>query len=212
MREYETVIVLDPALDDARVEQEIEAVSSVINQGGGEVIEVQRWGRRRMAYEVRKKREGNYSLIRFKSEREVLAELKRRFSLSESLLRYQTVHSMGPSAPPSSEGFSHHDRRGDSYGDRREGRGHGRDRFGDRGAAEGPRSTEVRPAVEKSAAPATEVRPAVEKSAAPAPEVVPHPAGEMAPSGKEAAPASEAAPDSASAASAPGEEKTSSES
>jgi len=67
LREYETVIVLDPTLDEARVNQEIEAVGSVITQGGGEVVEIQNWGRRPLAYEVRKKREGIYSIIRFKS-------------------------------------------------------------------------------------------------------------------------------------------------
>lgn len=113
MREYETVIVLDPALDDTRVGQEIDTVQSVITQGGGEVLEVQRWGRRRLAYEIRKKREGIYSLIRFKSEGSVLDDLKRRFLINESLLRHLTVLSEGPMAPPSGEEHPHGDRRGD---------------------------------------------------------------------------------------------------
>ena len=124
MREYETVIVLDPALDDTRVSQEIDTVQNVITQGGGEVLEVQRWGRRRLAYEIRKKREGIYSLIRFKSEGTVLDDLKRRFLINESLLRRLTVLSEGPMAPPS--GDDPGDRRGD--GPRRrdgDGEGHG---------------------------------------------------------------------------------------
>jgi len=117
VREYETVIVLDPGLDDTRVDQEIDTVSSVITQGGGEILEVQRWGRRRLAYEVQKKREGVYTLIRFKSERGVLEELHRRYLLNESLLRHLTVLSLGPSAPPSAEGFTHGgERRGEGYG------------------------------------------------------------------------------------------------
>jgi small subunit ribosomal protein S6 len=103
LREYETVIVLDPALDDTRVSQEIDTVQNVITQGGGEVLEVQRWGRRRLAYEIRKKREGIYSLIRFKSEGGVLDDLKRRFLINELLLRHLTVLSEGPMAPPSGE-------------------------------------------------------------------------------------------------------------
>jgi small subunit ribosomal protein S6 len=125
LREYETVIVLDPALDDTRVSQEIDTVQSVITQGGGEVLEVQRWGRRRLAYEIRKKREGIYSLIRFKSEGGVLDDLKRRFLINESLLRHLTVLSEGPMAPPSGEEHGS-DRRGD--GPRRrdgDGEGHG---------------------------------------------------------------------------------------
>ena len=122
MREYETVIVLDPALDDTRVNQEIDTVQSVITQGGGEVLEVQRWGRRRLAYEIRKKREGIYSLIRFKSEGGVLDDLKRRFLINESLLRHLTVLSEGPMAPPSGEEHPHGDRR-DGPPRRREGDG-----------------------------------------------------------------------------------------
>ncbi len=167
MREYETVFVLDPALDDSRVEQEIETVSNLITQGGGEVLEVQRWGRRRLAYEVQKKREGIYSLIRYKSEREVLTELKRRFHLNESLLRHMTVLSLGPSAPPSSEGF-HHERRGDGFGhgDRRgdrHGEGFGRERRGDRHSRE-RRVQSV--ASEQEAAPSAEPAPAGEPPAA----------------------------------------------
>ena len=110
MREYETIIVLDPTLDESRVNQEIETVNSVIMQGGGEVIEIralddpkQRWGRRRLAYEIRRKREGIYSLIRFKSERGVLDELEKRFKLNESLMRHLTVLSDGPMVAPSPE-------------------------------------------------------------------------------------------------------------
>lgn len=151
MREYETVIVLDPGLDDTHVDQEIETVSSVITQGGGEVLEVQRWGRRRLAYEVEKKREGIYSLIRFKSERGVLEELHRRYLLNESLLRHLTVLSLGPSAPPSAEGFMHGgERRGEGYGHGgRRGDGFGgrrfdrRDRDGDDAERE-PRERELR--------------------------------------------------------------------
>jgi small subunit ribosomal protein S6 len=130
LREYETVIVLDPALDESRVNQEIDTVTNVITQGGGEVLEVQRWGRRRLAYEIRKKREGVYSLVRYKSERTVLDELNRRFLINESLLRHLTVLSEGPMAPPSGEEHGHHgDRRGE--GPRR--RDHDRDHDHDSG-------------------------------------------------------------------------------
>jgi small subunit ribosomal protein S6 len=136
LREYETVIVLDPALDDTRVSQEIDTVQNVITQGGGEILEVQRWGRRRLAYEIRKKREGIYSLIRFKSEGGVLDDLKRRFLINESLLRHLTVLSEGPMAPPSGEEITHGERRGDGPR-RREGDGEGGDGWRPRRRPEG---------------------------------------------------------------------------
>jgi len=136
LKEYETVIVLEPTLDEGRVNQEIETVGNVIAQGGGEVLEIQRWGRRRLAYEVRRRREGIYSLIRFRSERAVLEELERRFKLNESMMRHLTVLSPGPMAAPSAEehgsGERRHDRYEGRYGDRygdRHGREQGEEGF-----------------------------------------------------------------------------------
>jgi small subunit ribosomal protein S6 len=127
LREYETVVVLDASLDDAHIDREIETVSNVITEGGGEVLDVQRWGRRRLSYEIQKKREGIYSLIRYKSEVGVLEELERRFQLNDSLLRHLTVLSRGPASIPGQ------DERDDEH-EGRHGRGdrHGRrDRFRD---------------------------------------------------------------------------------
>lgn len=130
MREYETTIVLDPTLDDTRVNQEIEGVGNIISQGGGEVLEVWRWGRRRLAYEIRKRRDGIYTVIRFRSERGVLEELERRFRLNESLMRHQIVRSTGPIATPTSDerpGDGSYDRREGRHGERRHGHEEGRD-------------------------------------------------------------------------------------
>ncbi len=126
MRDYETTLVLDPTLDDSRVNQEIETVGNVITQGGGEVLEVWRWGRRRLAYEIGKRREGIYTVIRFRSTPAVLEELERKFRLNESLMRHQTIKSTGPIAMMSEE------RGGDGH-DRREGRHEERGRFGHEG-------------------------------------------------------------------------------
>jgi small subunit ribosomal protein S6 len=126
------------------VNQEIETVSTVIKQGGGEVLEIQNWGRRRLAYEMRKKREGIYSLIRFKSGGAVLEDLARRFKLNESLMRHLTVLSEGPMAPPATddhglserrEGHGRHGyREHGRFDDRRGGGSRGADRGSDWGA------------------------------------------------------------------------------
>ena len=130
MREYETTIVLDPGLDETRVNQEIETVGNVITQGGGEVLEVWRWGRRRLAYEIGKRREGVYTVIRFRSEPQVLADLEKRFKLNESLMRHQIMKSSGPIAIVSDERGpgDGHDRREGRHDDRGRGFGHGEGR------------------------------------------------------------------------------------
>lgn len=98
MREYETVFILRPTVEDARVEEEIEGIQQVIRASGGEVLGVDRWGRRRLAYEIQRSTEGIYTLVRFRAKAGVIQDLERRYRLREDVLRHLTVLSQG--APP----------------------------------------------------------------------------------------------------------------
>lgn len=131
VKAYETIYILDPSLDDARWDEEIEAVKSIITGKGGEVKEVQKWGRRRLAYEIAKKKEGIYTLIRFDSTADVPAELDRRFRLNESVMRHLVVL-FEVCAPPAVD-----DGLGDSHGHGRGPRGFGGDRDRDRDSDRG---------------------------------------------------------------------------
>jgi small subunit ribosomal protein S6 len=91
VREYETVFIVDPGCDDEQVDREIDTVKEVITQGSGQIVEIQVWGKRRLAYEIRKKKEGTYAFVRFKCGPSVLQELNRRFKLNELILRHLTV-------------------------------------------------------------------------------------------------------------------------
>ncbi len=91
MKEYESIFVLDPDVDDAQVDVELEKIREYITGGQGEITEIQKWGRRKLAYEINKKREGIYTLIRFKSDAELPAELDRRYRLNEKMIRHLTV-------------------------------------------------------------------------------------------------------------------------
>jgi small subunit ribosomal protein S6 len=86
LKEYETVFVLHPRLEDTKVEEEIEAVRQVIEGSSGAVLDVERWGRRKLAYEVGKVNEGIYTLVRFRSAPTLVAELERRYRLKEDVL------------------------------------------------------------------------------------------------------------------------------
>lgn len=103
MKEYETIFVLEPNFDDAAVDQEIEKIKEIVSQDGGEVVAVEKWGRRKLAYEIRKKKEGIYTLIRFKALATVLPLLARRYHLNENLLRHMTVLY---EAPPLGDGLT----------------------------------------------------------------------------------------------------------
>jgi small subunit ribosomal protein S6 len=88
---YETTFILEPGLDEARVNEEVERVSQWIRDLGGEVLDVQRWGKRRLAYEIHKKRDGVYTLVLYQGPGALVKELERRIKLNESFMRVLTV-------------------------------------------------------------------------------------------------------------------------
>jgi len=100
---YETTFILDPGLEEARVDAEIDRVSGWIKDGGGEVVEIQRWGRRRLAYEIERKRDGIYTLILHTSPSDLVRDVERRIRLNESMMRVLTVVHVPASAVPGSE-------------------------------------------------------------------------------------------------------------
>jgi small subunit ribosomal protein S6 len=93
---YETTFILEPGLDDGKVNDEVERVSQWIKDLGGEVLEVQRWGKRRLAYEIGKKRDGIYTLIVHQGEGPQIQELERRLRLNESVMRVLSVVHVPP--------------------------------------------------------------------------------------------------------------------
>ena len=99
MREYESIFVLNPDVSDAQVEAELEKIREFVVSKKGEVTEVQKWGRRKLAYEIGKNREGNYTLIRFQSDSGVPQELERRYRLNENMIRFMTVLYEKPTVP-----------------------------------------------------------------------------------------------------------------
>jgi small subunit ribosomal protein S6 len=91
MKIYETTVVFDPGLEEARINEEVDRLSQTITQAGGEVLDVQRWGKRKLAYIVRKRRDGSYVHVKHQSPPGLIADLDRRFRLNESVLRHLTV-------------------------------------------------------------------------------------------------------------------------
>ena len=96
MIKYETTFILEPGYDEGRVNEEVERVSGWIRDLGGEVIEVQRWGKRRLSYEINRKRDGVYTLMLYQGPGAVVKELERRLRLNESVMRVLTVEHVPP--------------------------------------------------------------------------------------------------------------------
>lgn len=92
MRSYETIFVLHPSLDEEAVKANIEKFKGVIENNGGEVENVDVWGRRKLAYEIAKVNEGTYTLINFKAGAELPKELDRVFRISDAVIRHIIIN------------------------------------------------------------------------------------------------------------------------
>ncbi|MFA6540509.1 MAG: 30S ribosomal protein S6 [Bacteroidota bacterium] len=90
-RLYESVIIVNAALEDAQIEAEIEKVKDYIQKNNGEVRAVEKWGRRRLAYAIKKKNNGFYTLFEFKASGDLVAKLERQYQLNENIIRYLTI-------------------------------------------------------------------------------------------------------------------------
>lgn len=90
-REYETVVIIDSTADEAKTTERIDKFSAIVTAADGEIREIQKWGRRKLAYEINRRRDGIYVLIRFTAEPVVLKEIDHRLKLDEMILRHMTV-------------------------------------------------------------------------------------------------------------------------
>lgn len=88
MRNYEVMLIVHPDLDENALNELIDKVKGWIGDSGGSVEKVDRWGKRRMAYEIRKQREAHYVLLHAKITPAFIAELERNLRLNEMMLRY----------------------------------------------------------------------------------------------------------------------------
>ncbi|MBI3084918.1 MAG: 30S ribosomal protein S6 [candidate division NC10 bacterium] len=91
MRSYEVIFILDPALGDDGVDAAIAAASGMVTKEGGEVAEAQKWGKKRLAYEIKKRREGHYVFLRLRAPAKAVTELERHLNIAESVLKFLTV-------------------------------------------------------------------------------------------------------------------------
>jgi small subunit ribosomal protein S6 len=87
MRQYELMVILDPELEERTVAPSLDRFLNVVRQGGGSVENVDIWGRRRLAYDIKKRSEGIYAVVNMTATPDVAKELDRQLGLNESVLR-----------------------------------------------------------------------------------------------------------------------------
>lgn len=91
MRSYELMFILDPTLDTEAAEKIVERVTQLIVAQGGEVTGLDRWGSRRLAYEIAGHREGNYNVLTFRCSPEGSQEVNRVLRITDGVLRHLLV-------------------------------------------------------------------------------------------------------------------------
>ena len=91
MRTYELMVILDPSLEERTVGPSLDKYLNVIRKDGGSVESVDIWGRRRMAYEIKKNQEGIYAVVTLNAEPDSVKELDRQLTLNESVLRTKVI-------------------------------------------------------------------------------------------------------------------------
>ncbi len=91
MRKYETIIVIDSLLKLEEIEGIINKYERFISANGGQIETTDRWGKRRLAYEIKKRQYGFYVLIRFDAPPGMIKQLDREYRLNEYLLRTMTT-------------------------------------------------------------------------------------------------------------------------
>jgi small subunit ribosomal protein S6 len=91
LKRYETVFITNPDLSDSDAEALAQRFTDLIQKGKGEVIEVQQWGKKKLAYPVDKQTRGYYTLLDYASPPHVIPELERVLRLDDAVLKYLTI-------------------------------------------------------------------------------------------------------------------------
>jgi small subunit ribosomal protein S6 len=90
MRKYECVYVISSTLEEEQVKAVVERFNNLVSQYG-ELESTEEWGRKKLAYEVQKQKEGYYVLMNFSANPDFPAELERNFKITEEVLKYLVV-------------------------------------------------------------------------------------------------------------------------
>ncbi len=91
MRNYELVFIIQPDLDETAVKGIVEKVQGWITEAGGTVAKIDNWGRRRLAYQINKRREGQYVLFELQMPPAFSGELERNMRFLEPVMRFSII-------------------------------------------------------------------------------------------------------------------------
>lgn len=88
---YESAVLINAALDDQQIDSILTRIKDLITNNGGQIRELDNWGRKRLAYPVDKSKIGYYAIFRFDAPSDIIAKLERTYTLDEQILRFVTL-------------------------------------------------------------------------------------------------------------------------
>ncbi len=91
IRQYEVTYIVDAHLPGEQIDVTIEKISRFIDKNGGKVQNMDRWGKRRLAYEIARKQYGYYVCVRFESGADFVKALERDLKLDDTIIRFLTI-------------------------------------------------------------------------------------------------------------------------
>ena len=91
MRDYELTYIVHPQVDQEELDGVVKGIESLVETNGGTVHKVESWGLRRLAYPIRKLREGHYIFMTVGLEAQSVPEIERMLKLNESVIRHLIV-------------------------------------------------------------------------------------------------------------------------
>ena len=91
MKQYEETIVFDGSMENEQINAELKKVEEIIQSHKGTISDINRWGRKKMAYPIRKKEQGYYAVFTFEADGPSVTEIEHEYELNEAILRYLTI-------------------------------------------------------------------------------------------------------------------------
>lgn len=100
VRDYELMYIVRPELDDEALRSAVRAVRSILEGQGGEIIKTTLWGKRRLAYEVQRLRDGHYVLVVLRLDGSKVGAVERALRIHDTVFRHLLVLHEGPMPEP----------------------------------------------------------------------------------------------------------------
>lgn len=91
MNKYESVVIINPSLDEQGIKDVITKFTDLINNNNGKVENVDEMGKRKLAYEIKKQSEGYYVVYTFEANPEFIKELERIYRITDSIMKFITI-------------------------------------------------------------------------------------------------------------------------